>query len=102
MGDILSVIQNCSMRELTNTLFNCWKNDKIAYTRIAVGMFERFLTKTLPPKEDLRNVIPQPRSASGRKRPRPGAFPATATEAPRTRHSNSPPQRDRSGDRRLA
>ncbi len=41
-GDILSGITNCSMGELTDALFNCWRNDpihgdKIAYTRIAVG-----------------------------------------------------------------
>jgi hypothetical protein len=69
-GDILSGISNCSMGELTDALFNCWRNDpihgdRIAYTRtrIALGLVDKVLTKALS-EDDLRNSIPS------KKRPR--------------------------------
>jgi hypothetical protein len=48
------------MGELTDDLFNCWRNDsvhgdQIAYTCIAVGLVDKVLTKNLP-EEDLVHI----------------------------------------------
>jgi hypothetical protein len=92
-GDILSGISNCSMGELA--LFNCWRNgpihgDKIACTRIAVGLVDKVLTKALP-EDDLRNSIPT------KKRPREETPPRVSYRSSR---SVPTPDLDRHGDRR--
>jgi hypothetical protein len=83
------------MGELTDALFNCWRNDpihgdKIAYTRIAVGLVDKVLTKTLQ-EDDLRNSIPT------KKRPREETPPR---DSYRSSRSVSTPEADRYGDRR--
>jgi hypothetical protein len=83
------------MGELTDALFNCWRNDpihgdKIAYTRSAVGLVDKVLTKALP-EDDLRNSIPS------KKRPRDETPPR---ESYRSSRSVSTPDVDRHGDRR--
>ena len=83
------------MGELTDALFNCRRNDpihgdKIAYTRIAVGLVNKVLTKTLQ-EDDLRNSIPT------KKRPREETPPR---DSYRSSRSVSTPEADRYGDRR--
>jgi hypothetical protein len=83
------------MGEFTDALLNCWRNDpiqgdKIAYTRIAVGLVDKVLTKALP-EDDLCNSIPT------KKRPREETPPR---DIYRSSRSVSTPEVDRHGDRR--
>jgi hypothetical protein len=61
------------MGELTDALFSCWRGDpihgdKVAYTRITVGLVDKVLTKSLP--EDTSATPSQPRSSRERTLPR--------------------------------
>jgi hypothetical protein len=84
-GDILSGKQHCSMGDLVDCLYNCWRNDSVhgdksAYMKIAMGLLD-----FLEPKPN-----PYDNRDSSRKRARPPSPSPLAEDTPR--HT------DRAGD----
>ncbi len=87
-GDILSGKQHCSMGDLVDCLYNCWRSDSVhgdksAYMKNAMGLLD-----FLEPKPN-----PYDNRSSSRKRARGPSPSSTAEEPARTA--------DRSGDRSM-
>jgi hypothetical protein len=92
-GDILSGKQHCSMGDLVDCLYNCWRNDSVhgdksAYMKIAMGLLD-----FLEPKP-----IPYDNRSSSRKRARLPSPPSSAEDPPRHTERAGDSSRERPAD----